>query len=70
VIRQRLEELGLGQKDLADAAGVTDSYVSKLLTRVLLLAVWTQRVQAAVDENVLVRQRKPVSKDMVRVKTG
>jgi transcriptional regulator with XRE-family HTH domain len=33
VIRQRLEELGLGQKDLADAAGVTDSYVSQLLTR-------------------------------------
>jgi transcriptional regulator with XRE-family HTH domain len=33
VIRQRLEELGLGQKDLADAAGVTESYVSQLLTR-------------------------------------
>ena len=33
VIRQRLEELGLDQKDLANAAGVTDSYVSQLLTR-------------------------------------
>ncbi len=33
VIRQRLEELGLEQKDLADAAGVTESYVSQLLTR-------------------------------------
>jgi transcriptional regulator with XRE-family HTH domain len=33
VIRQRLEELGLDQKDLAKAAGVTDSYVSQLLTR-------------------------------------
>ena len=33
VIRQRLEELGLEQKDLASAAGVTDSYVSQLLTR-------------------------------------
>ena len=33
VIRQRLEELGLEQKDLANAAGVTDSYVSQLVTR-------------------------------------
>ena len=33
VIKQRLEELGLEQKDLAAAAGVTDSYVSQLLTR-------------------------------------
>ena len=33
LIRQRLEELGLEQKDLATAAGVTDSYVSQLLTR-------------------------------------
>jgi transcriptional regulator with XRE-family HTH domain len=33
VIRQRLEELGLEQKDLANAAGVTESYVSQLLTR-------------------------------------
>jgi transcriptional regulator with XRE-family HTH domain len=32
-IRQRLEELGLEQKDLANAAGVTDSYISQLLTR-------------------------------------
>ena len=33
VIKQRLEELGLEQKDLAAAAGVTDSYISQLLTR-------------------------------------
>jgi transcriptional regulator with XRE-family HTH domain len=33
VIKQRLEELGLEQKDLADATGVTDSYISQLLTR-------------------------------------
>jgi transcriptional regulator with XRE-family HTH domain len=33
VVKQRLIELGLEQKDLADAAGVTDSYISQLLTR-------------------------------------
>ena len=33
VVRQRLEELGLEQKDLARAARVTESYVSQLLTR-------------------------------------
>ena len=33
VIRQRLEELGLEQRDLARAAHVTDSYISQLLTR-------------------------------------
>lgn len=33
VIRQRLVELGLEQKDLAAAAEVTESYVSQLLTR-------------------------------------
>ena len=33
VIRQRLEELGLEQKDLAHAARVTESYISQLLTR-------------------------------------
>jgi transcriptional regulator with XRE-family HTH domain len=33
LIRERLVELGLGQKDLASAAGITDSYVSQLLTR-------------------------------------
>jgi len=32
VIRQRLEELGLDQRDLAHAANVTESYVSQLLT--------------------------------------
>jgi transcriptional regulator with XRE-family HTH domain len=33
VVRQRLEELGLGQRDLARAARVTESYISQLLTR-------------------------------------
>ena len=33
VIKQRLEELGLEQKDLAAAAEVTESYISQLLTR-------------------------------------
>ena len=33
VIRQRLEELHLEQRDLAAAANVTDSYISQLLTR-------------------------------------
>lgn len=33
VIKQRLEELGLEQKDLATAAEVTESYVSQLLAR-------------------------------------
>jgi transcriptional regulator with XRE-family HTH domain len=33
VIKRRLEELGLEQKDLATAAGVTDSYISQLLAR-------------------------------------
>jgi len=33
VIKRRLEELGLEQKDLAAAAEVTESYVSQLLTR-------------------------------------
>lgn len=33
VIRQRLEALGLVQKDLARAARVTESYISQLLTR-------------------------------------
>jgi transcriptional regulator with XRE-family HTH domain len=33
LIKRRLEELGLEQKDLAAAAGVTDSYISQLLTR-------------------------------------
>lgn len=33
VIRHRLDELGFGQKDLAAAASVTESYVSQLLTR-------------------------------------
>jgi hypothetical protein len=33
VIRQRLEQLGRGQRDLAVAAQVTESYISQLLTR-------------------------------------
>ncbi len=33
IIRQRLQELGLGQRDLARAAHVTESYVSQLLSR-------------------------------------
>ena len=33
LIRQRLEELGLEQRDLATAAKVTESYISQLLTR-------------------------------------
>ncbi len=33
VIKQRLNELGLGQKDLAAATQVTESYISQLLTR-------------------------------------
>src|SRR5438046_6699641 len=33
LIRERLEELGLEQRDLARAARVTESYVSQLLTR-------------------------------------
>src|SRR5271169_3377097 len=32
-MKQRLEELGLGQRDLAAAAEVTESYISQLLTR-------------------------------------
>lgn len=33
VIRHRLDELGLEQRDLAHAAGVTESYISQLLSR-------------------------------------
>jgi transcriptional regulator with XRE-family HTH domain len=33
VIKQRLQELGLEQRDLAAAAEVTESYISQLLTR-------------------------------------
>jgi transcriptional regulator with XRE-family HTH domain len=33
VIKQRLDELGFEQKDLATAADVTESYISQLLTR-------------------------------------
>lgn len=33
MIKQRLEELGLEQKDLASAAEVTESYISQVLTR-------------------------------------
>jgi len=33
IIRQRLEDLGLEQRDLAAAAQVTESYISQLLSR-------------------------------------
>jgi transcriptional regulator with XRE-family HTH domain len=33
LVRSRLTTLGYGQKDLAKAAQVTDSYISQLLTR-------------------------------------
>ena len=33
VIKERLQALGVGQKDLAAAAEVTESYISQLLTR-------------------------------------
>ena len=33
VIKERLSELGLDQRDLAAATGVTESYISQLLTR-------------------------------------
>src|ERR1041384_1454502 len=33
VVRQRLETLGLDQRELARAAQVTESYISQLLTR-------------------------------------
>jgi transcriptional regulator with XRE-family HTH domain len=33
VIKRRVEELGLEQKDLATAAEVTESYISQLLAR-------------------------------------
>src|SRR3989442_15031629 len=33
MIRQRLRDLGAGQRDLATAAQVTESYISQLLTR-------------------------------------
>ena len=33
VIKKRLQELQLEQRDLAAAAGVTESYISQLLTR-------------------------------------
>src|ERR1700758_645390 len=32
-VRQRLEDLGLGQRELANAAEVTESYISQLLRR-------------------------------------
>jgi transcriptional regulator with XRE-family HTH domain len=33
LIKERLEELGFEQKDLASGAEVTESYISQLLTR-------------------------------------
>ena len=46
-IKQRLGELGLEQKDLAAAAGVTDSYVSQLLNRKKLPPARIQRTFTA-----------------------
>src|SRR5207244_3047740 len=33
LVQQKLNELGLGQRDLADAAEVSESYISQLLSR-------------------------------------
>src|SRR5881409_4038847 len=33
LVQQKLNELGLGQRDLADAAEVSESYISQLLNR-------------------------------------
>ena len=33
LIQQKLNELGIEQRDLADAAEVTESYISQLLSR-------------------------------------
>ena len=33
VIRHRLDELGIGQRELAAAADVTESYISQLLAK-------------------------------------
>ena len=33
LVQQKLNELGLEQRDLADAAEVTESYISQLLNR-------------------------------------
>src|SRR5207249_4484720 len=33
LVQQKLNELGLGQRDLADAAEVTESFISQLLSR-------------------------------------
>ncbi len=44
VIRQRLDELGLDQGDLAAAAEVTESYISQLLTRKKLPLRLTEQI--------------------------
>ena len=52
VIKQRLEEMGLEQRDLAAAADVTESYISQLLTPDLTLrqiAPWRARAQHPED---------------------
>ena len=65
VIKQRLEELGLEQRDLAAAAQVTESYISQLLTR--------KKAPPAVDRtdlyekmNALLKLPKGQLSDMVR----
>jgi len=44
VIKQRLDELELEQKDLATAAEVTESYISQLLARKKLLPLLTEQI--------------------------
>ena len=44
VIKRRLEELGLEQKDLASAAEVTESYISQLLARKKLPRHLTEQI--------------------------
>jgi len=44
IIRRRLNELGLEQKDLADAAQVTESYISQLLARKKVRPRPTERI--------------------------
>jgi transcriptional regulator with XRE-family HTH domain len=59
MIKQRLQELGLEQKGLADAAGVTDSYISQLLAR-KKLPPWPDRTDIYVKMEKFLRL--PVAK--------
>jgi transcriptional regulator with XRE-family HTH domain len=53
VIKQRLTQLGLEQKDLAAAIEVTESYISQLLTR--------KKLPPAPDRTDNLREDGPVS---------